>query len=119
MTYISDWGGPEPLEDEDGLLHRVVLDQTAAQLAIPVLLLTDEVLFSTDTVLFPADPVLVPDTDAAHAERPDQAADLEEVARLASDLGVDLDELALFTADAYLLQCALGEAALSRAPEQP
>lgn len=105
MTYISDWGGPEPLEDEDGLLHRVVLDQTAAQLAIPVLLLTDE--------------VLDPDTDGAQAERPDQGADLEEVARLASDLGVDLDELTLFSADAYLLQCALGQAALSSAPEQP
>ena len=104
MTYISDWGGPEPLEDEDGVLHRVVLDQTAAQLAIPVLLLTDE--------------VLVPDAAGAEEVSADEATGLEEVARLASDLGVDLDELALFSADAYLLQCALGQAALSADPER-
>jgi hypothetical protein len=104
VTYTSDWGGPEPLEDEDGVLHRVVLDQTAAQLAIPVLLLTDE--------------VLVPDAAGGEAATPEEAAALQEVTRLASDLGVDLDDLALFSADAYLLQCALGQAALSADPER-
>ena len=57
-------------------------------------------------------------TSETAAASPDDAATLAASAEMvqgkASELGVDLDRLELFSDDAYLLQAALGEAA---APE--
>lgn len=72
-------------------LRRIVLEQTRAEVGIPVLLFTTATLAEAD------DPA---ETDA-----------VDEVAAMAERLGLDPDGVELFSADAYLLQSALGESA--------
>jgi hypothetical protein len=80
---------PSEHNPETGSTHlrRMILSQSVAGTAVPM------VLFSDDTL-------------AAGDEPADQPPD---VARVAAGLGVDLDSLALFSLDAYRLQSALGE----------
>lgn len=68
-------------------LKRMILGQAMQATAIPM------VLFSSDTLVDGDGPGAQPDT----------------VARVASDLGIDLAGLRLFSFDAYRLQSALGE----------
>jgi hypothetical protein len=69
-------------------LKRMILDQAMEATAIPMM------LFSSDTLAGGDGPVEPPDV----------------VARAAGDLDIDLDDLRLFSYDAYRLQSALGEA---------
>ena len=69
-------------------LKRMILGQAMEATAIPM------VLFSSDTLAGGDGPEGQPDT----------------VVRAASDLGIDLISLRLFSFDAYRLQSALGEA---------
>ena len=66
----------------------MILDQAMEATAIPM------VLFSTDTLADGDGPVEQPDI----------------VTRAAGELDIDLDDLRLFSYDAYRLQSALGEA---------
>ena len=68
-------------------LKRMILGQAMEATAIPM------VLFSSDTL--------------ADGDEPDGQPDA--VARAATDLGIELDRLRLFSFDAYRLQSALGE----------
>ena len=74
-------------------MRDIVWAQAREQVGIPVL------LFATDTLSEPSaslDPGTAGDGRA------------ESVAAVAVSVGVELDDLALFSADAYLLQVALG-----------
>ncbi|WP_250036433.1 hypothetical protein [Paractinoplanes maris] len=68
-------------------LKRMILSQSVEGTAIPM------VLFSSDTL----------------GDADDRAEQPEVVARAAGGLGIDLDDLGLFSVDAYRLQSALGE----------
>lgn len=68
-------------------LRRLILSQSVAGTAVPMVLFSDETL-------------------AAGGDPANQPAD---VADAAAGLGVDLDDLELFSLDAYRLQSALGE----------
>ncbi len=72
-------------------LRRIVLEQTRAEVGVPVL------LFTTATLTEPS---------TAEVTHP-----VDEVTETAKRLGLDLDDLPLFSLDAYLLQTALGESA--------
>ena len=76
--------GPEPLRD-------LIVSQARLQTGIFVLLFTSE---TVAPIVTGADP------GADH--------EVDLVAEQASGLGIDLDELALFSDDAYLLQSTLG-----------
>ena len=68
-------------------LTGMILDQSVAGTAIPMVLFSDETLAGGD----------------------DRGGQPEVVTRAAAEVGVDLDALALFSFDAYRLQSALGE----------
>lgn len=74
-------------------LREIILAQGLQETGIFVLLFTSE-------------------TAKGDGAQAGQAADLVE--RRASELGVDMDTLTLFSDHAYLLQATLGEAALDR-----
>ena len=83
----------EPAPDLTGSavpsLRALILAQSALETGIPVLLFTAG-------SLDPADP-------------PPAAARAELVAETAAALGLDVDDLELFSSDGYLLQATLGE----------
>jgi hypothetical protein len=76
-------------ETNSTTLRRLILGQSVEGTAIPMM------LFSSDTL--------------AAGEANPEAGPPEVVTRVAAGLGVDLDELHLFSVDAYRLQSTLGE----------
>jgi hypothetical protein len=68
-------------------LKRMIIGQSVAGTAVPMVLFGDDALIDVDG-------------PAGHPEA---------VSRAAADLGIDLDALELFSFDAYRLQSAVGE----------
>ena len=68
-------------------LRRLILGQSVSGTAVPMLLFSDDTIAGAGA------------DDAGHPEN---------VARAAAELGLDPDELSLFSYDAYRLQSALG-----------
>jgi len=91
--YDADDEAQDGPQTEPDSLRDLIVAQGMQETGIFVLLFTSETAAAS------------PDDDAATL-----AASAEMVQRKASELGVDLDRLELFSDDAYLLQAALGEA---------
>lgn len=88
-----------PGEQRVTSMRDIVLAQAREQVGIPVL------LFATETLTDPG-----PSTEPGTVLDPGAAGDDcdDPVAAVAARVGVELDDLALFSAESYLLQVALG-----------